>query len=231
LKKRIRHKHSLAIRWFHWLNFPILMVMTWSGMLIYWANDVYKLGWGDQTVLKFFPDSFYKALNIPFRLAEGMNIHFFFMWLFALNGICYAIYLLWSGEWRELLPSRQSFRELIPAVVSTVLLRRKKDGPHKFNAAQRFAYSGVILMGFVMLLNGLAIYKPVQLGWLCALFGGYENARAIHFTITMLFVAFFLLHIIQVILHGWNSFRAMITGFEVLPNDTSQKKDSDHETA
>lgn len=207
------------------------MVMIWSGMLIYWANDVYKLGWGDRTVLKFFPDSFYKALKIPFRLAEGMNIHFFFMWLFALNGILYAIYLAFSGEWREILPNRKSLRELFPIILSTLLFRRKKDARQKFNAAQRFAYSGVIIMGFVMLLNGLAIYKPVQLGWLCALFGGYENARAIHFIITMLFVAFFLLHIIQVVLHGWNSFRAMITGFEVLPNESINKKDPEDETA
>ena len=47
--------------------------MIWSGTLIYWANDVYRLGWGDKTILKFFPDSFNKALNIPFRLAEGMS--------------------------------------------------------------------------------------------------------------------------------------------------------------
>src|SRR5882757_9350596 len=74
--KRIEKKHSLAVRWFHWLNFPILSVMIWSGLLIYWANDVYKLGWNDTTILKFFPDSFNKALGIPFHLADGMALHF-----------------------------------------------------------------------------------------------------------------------------------------------------------
>ena len=52
--KKIVKKHPLAIRWFHWINFPILAIMIWSGLLIYWANDIYKLGWGDKTVLKFF---------------------------------------------------------------------------------------------------------------------------------------------------------------------------------
>jgi len=51
---RIEKKHPLAIRWFHWINFPVLAIMIWSGMLIYWANDIYRLGWGDKTVLKFF---------------------------------------------------------------------------------------------------------------------------------------------------------------------------------
>jgi len=75
----------------------------------------------------------------------------------------------------------------------------------------------VIFMGFGMLLTGLAIYKPVQLYWLCAMLGGYEWARAEHFIITILFVLFFLVHLIQVILAGWNNFRGMVAGFEVEP--------------
>ena len=82
MMKKVVKKHPLAIRWFHWINFPLLGVMIWSGMLIYWANDIYRIGWGDKTIIKFFPTPFYKALNIPFRLAEGMRLHFVFMWLF-----------------------------------------------------------------------------------------------------------------------------------------------------
>ena len=72
-------------------------------------------------------------------------------------------------------------------------------------------------MGFGMILTGLAIYKPVQLYWLCAMLGGYEWARAEHFIITILFVLFFVVHVIQVILTGWNNFRGMVAGFEVEP--------------
>lgn len=86
--------------------------------------------------------------------------------------------------------------------------------PKKYNAAQRLAYTGVIFMGLGSLLTGLAIYKPVQLYWLCAMLGGYEWARAEHFILTILFALFFLLHIIQVLLAGWNNFAAMIRGFE-----------------
>jgi len=52
---RLIHKHSLAIRWFHWVNFPLLTVMIWSGLLIYWANGVYRIGIGSWTLLEFFP--------------------------------------------------------------------------------------------------------------------------------------------------------------------------------
>ena len=71
-------------------------------------------------------------------------------------------------------------------------------------------------MGFFMILTGLAIYKPAQLYWLCAGLGGYEWARAEHFIITALFVLFFVVHIAQVIIAGWNNFRGMVTGFEVV---------------
>ena len=75
--------------------------MMWSGLLIYWANDVYRVGWGQTTLLRFFPDWFYQALHIPQRLAEGMALHFFFMWLFVANGVAYVLYLAFSGEWRN----------------------------------------------------------------------------------------------------------------------------------
>ncbi|MEO7265799.1 MAG: cytochrome b/b6 domain-containing protein [Ferruginibacter sp.] len=217
--KKIRHKHPLAIRWFHWLNFPILAVMIWSGLLIYWANAVYKLGWGDKTVLKLFPKSFYEALNIPFRLAEGMSLHFVFMWLFALNGLLYVLYLFFSKEWKLLLPNRKSFKESWQVILHDLHIKKTAPPQKKYNAAQRIAYTAVIIMGLLMLLTGLAIYKPAQLHWLCALLGGYKWARAEHFILTILLVLFFLVHIIQVIIAGWNNFRGMLTGFEVVKGD------------
>jgi len=214
--KKIVKKHPLAIRWFHWVNFPVLAIMIWSGLLIYWANDVYKIGFNNITLLKFFPNSFYEALNIPFRLSEGMAYHFVFMWLFFLNGIAYVLYTAISGEWRLLMPNRKSFKEAWQVLLYD--LRIRKTAPPvtgKYNAAQRIAYTAIIFMGIGSILTGLAIYKPVQLGWLCAILGGYKFARILHFALTIGYVLFFLVHIFQVIMAGWNNFRAMITGFEV----------------
>lgn len=215
-RKEIVKKHHFAIRWFHWINFPILAIMIWSGLLIYWANDVYKIGFGSTTLLKFFPDSFYQVLKVPFRLSEGMAYHFVFMWLFFLNGIAYVLYTAISGEWRLLMPNQRSFKEAWQVLLHDLHIR--KTAPPvtgKYNAAQRIAYTTIIFMGIGSILTGLAIYKPVQLEWLCSLLGGYKTARILHFALTIGYVLFFLVHIFQVIRAGWNNFRAMITGFEV----------------
>lgn len=222
----IEKKHSLAIRWFHWVNFPVLTLMIWSGLLIYWANDVYFLGWGDTSLLKFFPASFYEALHVKFRLAEGMALHFVFMWIFMLNGLFYVVYTVISGEWRFLLPNRHSFKEAWQVLLHDLGLSKTELPIRKFNGAQQIAYTAIILMGLGSVLTGAGIYKPVQFGWLCSLMGGYAFARIIHFALTIGYCLFFLIHIAQVIKAGWNNFQAMITGIEIKPTPTlSQQTD------
>jgi thiosulfate reductase cytochrome b subunit len=214
-KENIIEKHPLAIRWFHWVNFPILALMIWSGMLIYWASSVYNIKFGNTILFHFFPQSFFKSLGIPYRLAEGMNLHFFFMWFFFVNGVLYVIYLIFSKEYKLLIPQKRSFKEAFQVVLYDLKIRKIKPEKTKYNAAQRIAYTLVILMGLGSLLTGLAIYKPVQLSVLTYIFGGYANARIIHFVLTILFCLFFLVHVFQVILAGWQNFISMIRGFEV----------------
>jgi thiosulfate reductase cytochrome b subunit len=214
--KNIVQKHPLAVRWFHWINFPLLAIMIWSGLLIYWANDVYAIRINGKAIIHFFPDSFHKALNLPFRLAEGMAYHFFFMWLFYLNGLFYVVYTIVSGEWRLLLPNRRSFHEAGRVVLHDLGIRKSVLPSSKYNGAQRIAYSAVVLMGAGSIITGLAIYKPVQFQFLSALCGGYEAARLEHFVLTIGYCLFFLIHIAQVLRAGWNNFRSMVTGFEVV---------------
>lgn len=230
--KRLRKKHSLAIRWFHWVNFPVLFAMIWSGLLIYWANDVYRVGWGSTTLLKFFPEGFYQRFSIGQRLAEGMAWHFVFMWVFAINGLLYVLYTALSGEWRHLLPTRSTLKEAIQVVLHDLKIRKQPLPRAKFNGAQRIAYTSVIVMGLGSLLTGLVIYKPVQLAWIGSPLGrvaetagfnatGYEVARFLHFWLTIGFVLFFLVHVAQVMRAGWNNFRAMITGYEIVREETA----------
>ena len=215
MRKLVR-KHPLAIRWFHWLNFPLLAAMIWSGILIYWAYPIYRIGFGSHTIVKMnLSQPAWKALHVNQRLAEGMAFHFFFMWLFAINGIAYVIYTIVSGEWRALVPTRHSFKEAWLVFLHDLHLRKEPPPPRKFNGAQQIAYTLIILMGLGSLLTGLAIYKPVQFSWLTTLFGGYPMARFFHFWLTVGYVLFFVVHVGQVIKTGWNNFRAMIIGNEV----------------
>lgn len=216
MPETVTKKHPLAIRWLHWINFPLLAIMLYSGLLIYWANDVYNIRVGKAVLFHFFPDSFYKALNVPFRLAEGMALHFSFMWLFFINGVVYVIYLLLSKEYRYIFPTKKSLKESWLVILHDLHLRKGLPPQKKYNAAQRISYTGVIVMGFGMIITGLAIYKPAQLHWLTAICGGYGWARAEHFIISVLFVLFFIVHVAQVVLAGWQNFSSMITGFEVM---------------
>jgi thiosulfate reductase cytochrome b subunit len=221
---RLDKKHPLAIRWMHWVNFPVLFTMVWSGILIYWNDSdnsyrhphaVYRIGFGNFTLLRLFPDWFYRRLQVPYHVTEGLGYHFFFMWIFALNGIAYVLYLAFSGEWRLLVPERRSVRDAIQVTLVDLHLRKGLPPQKKYNGAQRIAYSAVIAMGVGMLVTGLAIYKPTQAHWLTTMLGGYERARWLHFWITMSFLGFFVVHIVQVVMAGWNNFRSMVSGQEI----------------
>lgn len=224
---QLEHKHPRAIRWFHWINFPLLFMMIWSGMLIYWANHAYRIGFASFTLLKFFPDWLYNFFGMDHRLAEGMAWHFFFMWFFALNGVLYVLYTAISGEWRYLVPDRRSFREAIQVTMFDLGLSKTHPPRRKFNGAQQIAYTSIILMGAASLLTGLAIYKPVQFGWLTAALGGYPAARLEHFLLTIGYVLFFVVHIAQVARAGWNNLNAMVTGYEVTPVEEVSHESTD----
>jgi DMSO/TMAO reductase YedYZ molybdopterin-dependent catalytic subunit/thiosulfate reductase cytochrome b subunit len=212
----IRPKHPLWIRWTHWINFPLLALMVFSGAEIYWANDIYT---------PFVPDEVYRALGLNNRLADGMALHFAAAWVFVVNGGAYLLYLAISGAWREVAPRPAHFREALHVALHDLGLRPALPPQGKFNAAQRLAYCGVLIMAALAVASGLAIYKPVQLGWLRFALGGYEAARLEHFLMAAGIVAFFVVHVAQVIRAGWSAFRAMVTGFEVQPDPAAGSSD------
>jgi thiosulfate reductase cytochrome b subunit len=168
----------------------------------------------------------YNDFHLKYQLAQGLAYHFFFMWFFALNGISYVLYTFLSGEWRNLIPTRHSFAGAFHVVLRDLGLSKRPLPRQKFNDAQRIAYTGVVLMGMGSLLTGLAIYKPTQLHIVTALLGGYETARWLHFWLTLSYVAFFLVHVAQVIRAGWNNFRAMLIGYQVVPVESVKKEEA-----
>lgn len=243
---KLEKKHPLAIRWFHWINFPVLSIMIWSGILIYWAQDSYE-----PFKYTLFSDKFYnwdqgyqdriaplvsagktapsrtateavlEKLNphLDHRLAEGMGWHFLFMWVFTLNGILYVLFLIFSGEWRYIVPQKGTIKDAIHTVLHDLHLRKDPPPRAKFNGAQQIAYTSIILMGGLAVLSGLALFKPVQTSPIAQLLGGYSFARIIHFVLMLSFIGFFFIHVGQVIKTGWNNFRAMVTGYELVPAD------------
>jgi thiosulfate reductase cytochrome b subunit len=203
---KIIEKHPRAIRWCHWINFPLIMIMIWSGVMIYWANPAYIP----------LPDGIAKFFGVHHKLAEGMGWHFTLMWPFAVNGLIYLAYLIFSGEWREIAPNRQSIKQAIQVALHDLHIRKEAPvSSGKFNGAQKIAYTSVLILAALAIITGIAIHKPVQASVLTELLGGYEAARLEHFIIMLALCGFFVMHLVQVTRAGWNNFRAMVAGYEV----------------
>ena len=173
---RLERKHALATRIFHWANVPILAVMIYSGLLIYWANAVYAIRLGGITSSRSSPiGSTMRCTSAIDWPGDGLALHLHVVLrhqrpaLRRLHGL--------ERESRELVPNRQTFAEAWQVVLHDLGIRKQPLPLRKFNGAQRLAYTGVIAMGVGSLLTGLAIYKPVQVAWLTTLLGGYAMAR------------------------------------------------------
>src|SRR5258708_15754145 len=149
---RIKYKHSLAVRWMHWINFPLLALMIYSGLLSYWADSqheglnahrVYRVGFGAWTLFRLFPPWLYNNLHLKFQLAKGLGYHFFFMWFFALNGVAYVLYTFLSGEWRGLLPIPRSVVGAKEGRLHDLGVKQHRPAPRKINWRQKIHYHAV----------------------------------------------------------------------------------------
>jgi thiosulfate reductase cytochrome b subunit len=212
-KRPLVKRHHWIVRVTHWANTLLLFGMIASGLQIYGAFT--HFGARGHRYLPNPVDG--RPLpgwaTLGGWLAGGLNWHFALAWPFVVTGLIYLLYMLFSGEWRSILFLPRD----VPRAVQMQLyyLRLKKEHPPqgKHNALQKGAYTGIFLLAVLAVLSGFAIYKPVQLGWLTALFGGYELARYWHFWTVWLFVGFTLLHVALVFLVDPASLRAMITGW------------------
>lgn len=189
--------HPLPVRIAHWVNVLAVLVMMLSGWRIYNAAPLF-------------------AFKIPGELTLGgwlggaLLWHFAAMWLLAANGLAYFTYGVFSGHFR---------RKLLPlsprAALGDVLLALKGRLAHNdlsvYNAAQRGAYAGVIFILVVLIVSGIAIWKPVQLHELATLMGGYEGARLLHFFGMAALLLFIVVHVAMVALVP-RTFAAMFSG-------------------
>ncbi len=212
-----KKKHSLAMRWMHWLNFPLLMIMMYTGMRIYWADlaDPYAIGIGGWQIFEFWPETVNSGLQLSRKLAKGIAFHLNFGWFFVLNGAVYVAYLARKGEWRHLVPDVQGLKDARKTIAHDLHLSDEKPVQGKYNPMQQLTYTAVLAIAFLLVASGFAIYKPAQLSFLVTILGGYDFARLIHFTMTILLFGFFFIHVLQVARAGWHNFASMVTGYRL----------------
>jgi thiosulfate reductase cytochrome b subunit len=194
--------HPLPLRIMHWTNAVAIFIMIGSGWKIY--NDDVILGW------LHFPD----WIVIGKWAQYGLQWHFFGMWIFVLNGIAYLSYGIATGRFRrKLFPIR--LREILATVGDALHFRLTHEDLTVYNAVQKILYVGVILVGILIVITGLCLWKPVQFSELADLFGSFQTIRVIHFLCMSAIVGFILVHVTLALLVP-QSLVAMITGGPVL---------------
>ncbi|HZM48797.1 MAG TPA: cytochrome b/b6 domain-containing protein [Burkholderiales bacterium] len=189
--------HPLIVRITHWVNALAILIMVVSGWRIYNASPLFDF-------------KFPAAWTLGGWLAGALQWHFAAMWLLALNGLVYVTYGIFSGHFRH---------KLLPVTPGAILsdvgaaLRGKlaHDDLRVYNAAQRAAYLGAIVLGVILILSGLVIWKPVQFYTLGVIMGDYEGARLLHFFAMAALVLFVIVHVAMVALVP-RTFATMFTG-------------------
>ena len=190
--------HPGWVRMTHWINAIAILVMIGSGWQIYDASPLFN-------GLRFA-----KSIALGQWLGGGLLWHFAAMWVLVINGIVYVTLGLATGRFRrKLLPLAP--RQILADAKAALTFKLSHDDISHYNAVQKLLYAGVILDGIVIVLSGLAIWKPVQFQELTALFGGYDFARYVHFVCMAVFVGFLVVHVALALLVP-KSLRAMITG-------------------
>jgi thiosulfate reductase cytochrome b subunit len=185
------------VRIVHWTNAVAMVLMIMSGWQIYNASPLFDF-------------TFSKSITLGGWLGGALLWHFAAMWLLMVNGLVYLVLGLATGRFR---------RKLLPITPEGVIAdtraaltgRLSHEDLTTYNYVQKLLYAGIIVIGILIVLSGLAIWKPVQLQYLTALFGGYEVARYVHFFCMAAIVAFLIVHVALALLVP-KSLRAMIIG-------------------
>ena len=186
------------VRSAHWINAVAMILMIMSGWQIYNASPLFDF-------LKFS-----KAITLGDWLGGALLWHFAAMWLLMVNGLVYLALGLATGRFaRKLLPITPA--GVVSDAKAALTGKLSHDDLTRYNYVQKLLYAGIIAVGIVIVLSGLSIWKPVQLQWLTALFGGYDVARYVHFICMAAIVAFLVVHVALAVLVP-KSLRAMIIG-------------------
>jgi thiosulfate reductase cytochrome b subunit len=226
MEPELIYRHRLPVRIMHWINVICLFVLLGSGLQIFNAHPA--LYWGadsrDATLLlqlSKFPQ--WATIPGPQWLALGRVWHFFFAWIFFINGIAYVLWTIVSGHLRrDLVPTRREWRGIGHSIKEHLMLKHPHGNEAKrYNVLQNIAYLSIIFVVLPLIVIGGWAMSPmldgVLPGWV-DWFGGRQTLRTLHFTAAVLIVAFFLVHVFEVIVTGLvNNLRSMVTGYWRVP--------------
>lgn len=209
---RAVYEHPFIVRLCHWLNTVALFVMVGTGLQIFRTFPSFSAKIPERDLANW-P----RAFAIGGWLGGALQWHLTFMWIYIGTGLLYIAYQIFSGNYRQVLFTGRDIPGVWPMVKHYFFFGQKPPLRETYNPLQKQAYTAAILLGVLSVLTGLAAWKPVQFSWLAWMMGGFHYARIWHFTVMWLILLFVAGHLIMVILHGWNNFVSMLTGWKKDP--------------
>ena len=209
---RIAYEHSWIVRFCHWLNTLSLFVMAGSGLQIFRAFPSFgpKIPQHDLLIVP-------KSLALGGWLGGALQWHMTFAWIYVATGIIYVTYQLISRNYRQPLFVRKDVAGVWPMARHYFFFGRKPTQTEVYNPLQKMAYTSAVVLGLLSVVTGIVLLNPVQFSFLASLMGGFHLARLWHFCVLCALLPFVLGHLIMVILHGWNNFMSMLTGWKRNP--------------
>ena len=207
------YEHPWPVRLTHWVNAASLFVMVGSGLQIFRAFPSFGAKIPQKDLLDW-PKSF----ALGGWLAGGLQWHLTWMWIYIASGLFYLLYEIVSGNYRQVLFTRRDLPGVWPMVRHYFFFKAKPPAHAAYNPLQKLAYTSAMILGFLSVITGLVVWKPVQFSWLAWPMGGFHMARIWHFSVMWAFLAFILGHLVMVVLHGWNNFISMLTGWKKNPD-------------
>jgi thiosulfate reductase cytochrome b subunit len=189
--------HPIAARVTHWLMALAILLLIGSGWRIYNASPIFDFRFPEAVTLGGDVEDALALHNDP-GVASALAWHFAAMWLLALSYLGFVLWNTITGHFRrDFLPigPRLFWRDFVAA--ATFRLQHRLG---EYNVVQRVAYWGALGSVAMMLLSGIAIWKPVQTYPLEVLFGGFQGARIVHFVFMTAIVLFIAIHVALVIL-------------------------------
>ena len=154
-----RLEHPATVRLCHWFGAIAVTVLVGSGLEIFAAfpkASGHKIPERDF----FVPPA---ALRIGGWLAGALQWHLTFSWLLTGAGAVYLAYQLVSGNYRQVLFGSSDVPGVWPMVRHYFLFGPKPLERGTYNPLQKLAYTGVIVLGVLLVVTGFALYKPAQL--------------------------------------------------------------------
>lgn len=211
--RRPIYEHPWAVRLAHWTNAVSVTVLTLSGLQIFNAFPSFGSKVPQENLIEAVP----AAITLGGWLGGALQWHFTFMWVFMAGAAFYVVSQAVSGHYRTVLFSRADVAQVWPMARHYFLFGPKPPATAQYNGLQKLAYTSALGFGALSMLTGLVMYKPVQLSALGWLFGGYDGARLVHFVAMCGLLSFIPGHLVMVLLHGWDNFASMLTGWKQRP--------------